>query len=571
MTTHGYYCAFEGIDGSGKTTLATRVAERLVAAGHVVAPLRPKGKYRDPVAESLRDTARDAHNLGMTSTAELLVYAAREAQLLAGSAMPALQRGEVVVADRSPSTLLALSAWGRGLDRVAVQNVADLVAAGRRPDLVVLVDVELVTSRLRKSAASAAEKESYSDPEDTGRKGLTGLGLRQRAIEAYREIAATDERWIVVDNNRVSIDEQVDYLAALIEERIRAAEQQDASVEDPPPPIPVSPAPRVPSGLPREEITSWFFDTIAREGEREPALACILLRSLRHERACALRQHLAGRAPQAALSGAAGIAGAASEELRNLLEPLYPATVAATLGGLHSPADDARRERLLERAPWAVLASFGSRDDETARSAWTRAGESWPALRARSLRHRDDDDAWELRDRLAATHAESVLRGLAWVDSDRAWKMRKKLGRGRDAWLLASVAGVFSELAWEVRDRVGRRAPKLLAAGLRASDDDRAWILRERFVRDAKEMLDSISSMRSERATRLRHAARDLWPSTVVSSIGAQLQDELAWELRWSQLERHPGDMLLVKHVVRALEVAELGDDRSEEEAGEAT
>ncbi|XXF74882.1 dTMP kinase [Myxococcaceae bacterium GXIMD 01537] len=91
---------FEGIDGSGKTTLSNRVAEVLRQGGLRVRHVREGGQLASPVSESLRRFTRDPANLALVPMTELLLYAAREAQLLEEVTRPALAHYDVVITDR---------------------------------------------------------------------------------------------------------------------------------------------------------------------------------------------------------------------------------------------------------------------------------------------------------------------------------------------------------------------------------------------------------------------------------------------------------------------------------------
>ena len=66
------FVVFEGIDGSGKTTVSNQVVERLQAAGLKVRHLRAEGKFASRVSESIRDLGRDARNLEIAPQTEFL-------------------------------------------------------------------------------------------------------------------------------------------------------------------------------------------------------------------------------------------------------------------------------------------------------------------------------------------------------------------------------------------------------------------------------------------------------------------------------------------------------------------
>ncbi len=119
---------FEGIDGSGKTTISNRVADELRRAGRSVRHVREGGQFASRVTQSIRDVCRDARNLALAPRTELLLYLAREVQLLEEIVRPALAETEVVIADRFIYTAEVLAQHGRGLP---ADVVGPIVAAAR--------------------------------------------------------------------------------------------------------------------------------------------------------------------------------------------------------------------------------------------------------------------------------------------------------------------------------------------------------------------------------------------------------------------------------------------------------
>src|SRR6185295_164445 len=109
------FIVFEGIDGSGKTTISNRVAAALRARGLTVEHLREGGAFASTVTQGIRDFCRDARNLALTPRAELLMYVAREVQLADEVLKPALAHADVVIADRYFYTAEVLARAGREL------------------------------------------------------------------------------------------------------------------------------------------------------------------------------------------------------------------------------------------------------------------------------------------------------------------------------------------------------------------------------------------------------------------------------------------------------------------------
>src|SRR5262245_28727936 len=203
---NGIFIAFEGIDGSGKTTLSNRVAEALRARNVSVEHVREGGWFASRVTQSIRDLCRDARNLALVPRAELLLYVAREIQLAEEVLIPALSRNDIVISDRYLYTAEVLARHVRQLPEPTVRRVIDEAAAGVWPDMVFLVDVDPSVARGRRKVAKMLTREQRP----ASRKGLAGSGLGQRLRDGYMALAARDPgRWIVIDNSDADLDQIV--------------------------------------------------------------------------------------------------------------------------------------------------------------------------------------------------------------------------------------------------------------------------------------------------------------------------------------------------------------------------
>ena len=94
----GSSSTLEGGEGSGKSTQLRALARRLEAAGLPVRVLREPGGTA--VGEAVRALLLDPDHTGLDATAELLLYEASRAQLVADVIEPALEAGEIVICDR---------------------------------------------------------------------------------------------------------------------------------------------------------------------------------------------------------------------------------------------------------------------------------------------------------------------------------------------------------------------------------------------------------------------------------------------------------------------------------------
>ena len=177
----GFYVALEGVEGSGKSTLGRRLVERLSDRGIPTIPVREPGGTE--LGEELRRLLLHAGD--MAPWAEAALFAASRAQLAAEVIAPALAAGTWVVSDRSYYSSLAYQGGGRGLGVHEVRRLNETVLDGVLPDLVVLLDIDPAVGFARET--------------ERDRMGDGGLDLQRIVADTYREIAADDDRVLVLD------------------------------------------------------------------------------------------------------------------------------------------------------------------------------------------------------------------------------------------------------------------------------------------------------------------------------------------------------------------------------------
>ena len=182
--TRGRFIVLEGVDGSGKTTQARLAAQALRAAGRTVIETREPGGTA--LGERLREVLLGTAPGALVSTAEVALFAAARAQLVAEVIRPALIRGDWVVCDRFLASSLAYQGVGRGLGIDAVAQANALAVNGCAPDLTVIVDVPEGTARVRRGAGDRIEAE--------------GDAFHARVADGYRQLAVLfADRMTVVD------------------------------------------------------------------------------------------------------------------------------------------------------------------------------------------------------------------------------------------------------------------------------------------------------------------------------------------------------------------------------------
>jgi len=160
----GLFVVVEGPEGAGKSTLVRALAARLVAEGRAVLPVREPGGT--PVAEAARKIVLKSPD-EMTPEAELFLLHAARADLVARVIRPALEAGQVVLADRFTLSTFAYQVAGRGLPQGAVAAV----------DLTLVLDVPLAVGRERQRKARKGQDRIERQDD----------AFHARVLAAYRE------------------------------------------------------------------------------------------------------------------------------------------------------------------------------------------------------------------------------------------------------------------------------------------------------------------------------------------------------------------------------------------------
>jgi dTMP kinase len=154
------FLSFEGLDGSGKTTQAQLLAEKLRADGHAVLFLREPGGTE--ISERIRDILLDKKHLHMTQIYEILLFSAARAQLVEEVIRPAASSGTIVICDRYVDSTTAYQGYGRGLDLSIVKAINHAATGGLLPEKTIFLDVpvEEVIARREKSGLPLDRMES---------------------------------------------------------------------------------------------------------------------------------------------------------------------------------------------------------------------------------------------------------------------------------------------------------------------------------------------------------------------------------------------------------------------------
>ena len=216
----GLFIAFEGGEGTGKTTQARMLQERLQGLGRRVLLTREPGgtdvgeRLREIILRPSKDPDGPPAQPHLTAAAELFLFLAARAQLVSEVINPALADGAIVVCDRFSDSTIAYQGYGRGLNLEAVRESCDLATGGLRPDLSVLLDLPVEAGLARKN-----------DGNEWDAIGQESREFHERVRGGFHELAAAEpQRWLVVDAAL-----PVEGIAGIVWERVRGLLDEAAS------------------------------------------------------------------------------------------------------------------------------------------------------------------------------------------------------------------------------------------------------------------------------------------------------------------------------------------------------
>jgi len=136
----GYFIAFEGGEGAGKSTQEGLLAQSLIERGHAVVRTREPGGTA--AGEQIRHVLLSPEFEGLDPRAEALLFAASRGEHVARVIRPALEHGDVVICDRYIDSSIAYQGYGRDLGPSRVRDLSMWATGDLLPDLTVVLDVD---------------------------------------------------------------------------------------------------------------------------------------------------------------------------------------------------------------------------------------------------------------------------------------------------------------------------------------------------------------------------------------------------------------------------------------------
>ncbi|MFO7636872.1 MAG: dTMP kinase [Clostridia bacterium] len=190
----GFFISIEGLDGSGKTTQIEAIKKHLENKGLDVIFLREPGGTE--IGEKIRHILLDAGNKEMDPVAEMLLYAASRAQMVAQKVLPLLEANKTVVCDRYIDSSIAFQGYGRELDIEQVRQVNMIAVRNLLPDLTLFIDVEPETSIGRRKSVSLTDR-LENEP----------LEFHKKVYRGYQELCSRYPGRMVPVDGRLSSEE----------------------------------------------------------------------------------------------------------------------------------------------------------------------------------------------------------------------------------------------------------------------------------------------------------------------------------------------------------------------------
>lgn len=526
--------AFEGVDGAGKTTVLSLVAQALRQRGERVFLPRAGKEHSSQPTRMIRRLTRDARNFELGAASELLLYCAREAQVVEELIRPALADGQTVLVDRSFLTPIVIGAFGRGLERQWCESTARAASLGCWPDVTLLFDVHPRTSRLRKRV----EKVRSHAESDRGRKGLSGSGFKERIRDGYLQIGS-EAGYPVFHAERATPDVVAERVVQFLVSGVRP--EKSESPDDGTPNWMVDPDSsfsEAVDGLPAP-VALFMSNGLAagrqlraRYQEQEPDLVAWAL-----DATDPLRRQLVVSQPEYSLRGLSRCPlGDAKfggpEDLR--LSALASAPDAALRGlrGVACEASDTLRRQYAVTQPGAVLASLAGRQDALALALRAECWKPAELLdRVAALVGCDDEDAWQRREKLFDKAPQLAVDTLRWL----------------------SGARVNAHL-----ERLSPYMPKLVLRAITGRDDEFASALRRDLQGAGREVIESTTGVGSDAAWALRAEWAESSPSTVLQSMRGFERDPRYATLLAQCKQSGRGDIHTLRRVQSLVEYPDL-------------
>lgn len=205
----GKFIAFEGSDGSGKSTVLTKVKEYLDENNVSYIITREPGGTK--IGEQIRDILMNNENTEMDDKTEALLFAAARAQSVEEKLKKELENKDLVISDRYVLSSLAYQGYARGLGVDGVRSINEFATNSLKPNYTFFLDVDPITVLERKK--SQVESDRLEEESNN---------FHQKVYDGYQELLKDEENVILIDASQTVeevVEETINNIKKILEEK----------------------------------------------------------------------------------------------------------------------------------------------------------------------------------------------------------------------------------------------------------------------------------------------------------------------------------------------------------------
>jgi dTMP kinase len=212
----GFFITFEGIEGCGKSTQVTLLAQALQTKGYEVVTTREPGGT--PIGQTLRQILLHSTKTPLAQGTELLLMLADRAQHVLEVIAPGLRDGKIVISDRFVDSTTAYQGHGRGIDRSLLTRLNAFVSDGYLPSLTIVLDLPVAEglNRASKRRGSSTTIDHFE---------AESLAFHERVRAGFLAVARSEPRRVHVLNGQQLVEELHQEIFALVQSCLAENEQ----------------------------------------------------------------------------------------------------------------------------------------------------------------------------------------------------------------------------------------------------------------------------------------------------------------------------------------------------------